>query len=87
MFVKQQAALVLHLLTQRNLLGLKFALISCRDFLLKSEFLKYTALRSVCSPILWYMCSLSMLHTLHMTLHSEPNPMWWKRIIKGVWYL
>lgn len=44
MFVKQQAALVLHLLTQRNLLGLKFALISCRDFLLKSEFLKYTAL-------------------------------------------
>lgn len=40
--MKQQAALVLRLLTQWNLLGLKFPLISCRQDFLKQAALKLT---------------------------------------------
>lgn len=70
--MKQQAALVLHLLTQWNLLGLKFALISCRDFLPKSEFLKYAALKL--APSLTCTLSRCVSYTAYNTSQwTEPH--------------
>lgn len=68
--MKQQAALVLHLLTQWNILRLKFALISCRDFLLFWVSYIYCAQRAWACPFC-YICAFSVPYMLHTMLHNQ----------------